>query len=308
MATKSEVIIKEVLGRMAEEAPPPLDIAELDMPVVNGSRSSRRPSARRRLVAVVASVSIVLATAVVVISRPGVDEVGRVGTLSEATVDELETALLEAFDVLRAADGVEGTQEGYIGGYLASRAWFSSRANGDFAVLEQTAPDVAETAWWLTSSTPPAEGSLILSSASVAVDEVLYRAGTFEPWDVVDPPLGAPSVVVPDDDFVPWEHLLPSSAEVTSQSTTSGGTQWIVATSNPESVQIFLVHPDGYLASWTVEGDPVREPTVQDSPVDFVSVSFAPLESPDPIPVPEVRTPLDLAMFDLPEGFPMAGP
>lgn len=81
MTMTDEQIIREVVGRMADEAPPPLDVDELGEPLIQpGHRdSTRRQSVKRRVTVAIAS-AVVLVVAGVLVTRMSPDEMTPVDT------------------------------------------------------------------------------------------------------------------------------------------------------------------------------------------------------------------------------------
>ncbi len=62
MTMKDEQIIREVVGRMADEAPPPLDVDELGDPLIRRQPdSTRRQSVKRRVAVATAAAAVLIA-------------------------------------------------------------------------------------------------------------------------------------------------------------------------------------------------------------------------------------------------------
>jgi hypothetical protein len=309
-------IIHDVLGRMANQAPPALGFEELTQPTVTSERSApRSPFSRRWAIAASAVAASILVVVAILVVRPGGDGATPVGAPVDATVEELRAALASGFESLEAAKGIEGLHEAYIQGHLSAKVWFTARSDGDTAVVQQADIDVQDTAWWLTSATPPAEGERIATQAWVLVDGVAYEAGPLEggdrSWRRSDPTPSGPLAFgllfldpIRGEQF--REMLAPSDADakVTRQRTVNGGAIW-VAIYEDRGQSRFYLHPDGHLASWSWLDQGVIE--VDDSPVDSGSVSYTPLGDPPPIPVPAAGTPFDPAEFDTPEDFSIGG-
>lgn len=316
MTMTDREIIHDVLGRMAGEAPPALDIEELAHPTVPSRRPAPRcPFSRRWAIAVSAVAASILVVVAILVVRPGGDGATPVGAPVDATVEELRAALASGFEALEAAEGIEGLHEAYIQGHLSAKVWFTARSDGDTAVVQQADIDVRDTAWWLTSATPPAEGEHIATHAWVLVDGVAYEAGPLEggdrTWRRSDPTSSGPlafglSFLDPIRGEQFREMLAPSDANaaVTRQRTVDGGAIW-VATYEGGGQSSFYLHPEGHLASWSwLDRGPVE---IDGPPVDSGSVSYTPLGDPPPIPVPTAGTPFDLAEFNTPEDFPIGG-
>lgn len=316
MTMTDREIIHDVLGRMAGEAPPALDIQELAQPTVPSTRSaSRSPFRRRWAVAVSAVAASILVVVAILVARPGGDGATPVGAPVDATVEELRAALASGFEALEAAEGIEGIHEAYIQGHLSAKVWFTARSDGDTAVVQQADIDVRDSAWWLTSATPPAEGERIATDAWVVVDGVAYEASSSADGDGIwrrsDPTPSGPLAfgllfLDPTRGEQFREVLAPpdADAEVTRQRTVNGGAIW-VATYEDRGRSRFYIHPEGHLASWSWLNRGVIE--VDDSPVDSGSVSYTPLGDAPPIPLPTAGSPFDLAEFNTPEDFPFGG-
>lgn len=319
MTMRNEQIIREVVGRMADEAPAPLAFDQLGEPVV--ARADKRSSglSTRRLVALAATLAVVAVFAVtaVFLTRPALEDATPVGAPADASVGEFKDALTDALAVLGEAPGIQGIQESYIQTHLAGRVWFSSRDNGDIIVVEQADIDVRDTAWWLTSAGPTAVGENLTTTARLVVEGDYYQATVSDrdsqPWSQpeIDPPgTLAFGLVFFDDQFGPQvrDQIAPPDANITRQDTANGGEIWTVKGPADETSgeQRFYVHPDGYLASWSWQALRVNgDPNDQTAPIDAGNISYLPLDNPDELAKPEVGTPLDLTAYDLPEGFPI---
>lgn len=81
MTMKDEQIIREVVGRMADEAPSPLDVDELGEPLIQPRRpDSTRHQPMRRRVAAALGLTAVFVVAAVLLTRTPPDETTPVGT------------------------------------------------------------------------------------------------------------------------------------------------------------------------------------------------------------------------------------
>lgn len=313
MPMTDEQIVRDVLRRMADEAPPALDFEELGHPTVPSGKSGSRPRLDRRLAAVGAAIAaLVVAMGAVLVLRPAGNGATPVGAPAEATVEELSSALASGFDALEAADGMEGVQEAYIQGHLSAKVWFSTRPGGDTAVVQQADIDVRDTAWWNMSTAPPAEGERIVTTVWVVVDDVAYQAGPpggdDGSWRIADNPPSGPlafGLMYFDPEYGDQlrEQLAHPYAELTRQATTKGGAIW-TTTYDGGGQSRFYIHPDGHLASWEWQD---LTPMARDSgPVDSGSITYTPLNDPPPITVPEVGSTLALTDLNVPEDFPIS--
>ena len=310
MATTDRQIIHDVIGRMAAEAPPALDFEELAQPVVADSEPPRRSSAGSRLawVGAAAAVVVVLVGAFL-LSRPGPEGATPVGAVTSVSVEEFRAALDSGFEELEGAVGIEGIQESYIQGQLSARVWFTTGPDGNTVVVQQADTDVRDTAWWLTSDTPPAEGERIVTDAWVTVDQVTYEAGSDNgfprSWQVVEPEASGPlafALTFLDPSYGEQfrAQLAPPDAAVTRQATVDGGAIWVV--SHPGVGQSrFYIHPDGHVASWSwLDLGPVE---IDGDAADSGEINYSPLAEPPAIATPTVGAPFDLAPLGAPEDF-----
>ena len=321
MIMSDDRTIREVLGRMADEAPPALDLEELDDPVV--IRSPRRTATmrpnRRTLTAVGGSAVVLLAVlAILFASGPTGDEVVLVGEPVAATAAEYDAALVASIEELVASPGVEARERAFIGGYLANVGWASIRSNGDTLVVLQSDVDVRDTAWWVASSSPPRVGENIETIAWALVGNSYYAATASESWTVADrdeasrgPMSFALGLIHPDyrSDFLPMM-TAPVESEVTRQDTADGGEVWVMSYEIDDSpVRGRLrIHAAGYLAELSLLSEDLDiDPADFGAPIGPALVSYRVLDDPDTIPTPEAGTPLDLDDFDLPEGFGFGG-
>lgn len=314
MAMTDSQIVHEVLGRMADQAPKSPGFEELTQPTVTSGRPTSHLRFRRRLaIAGSAVAAVALIAAAFLLFQPDGDGSTPVGSPVAATVEELRAALASGFEVLEAAEGIEGLHEAYIQNHLSARVWFTSRPDGDTAVVQQADIDVRDSAWWLTSASPPAEGERIATDAWVVVDGVAYEAGASQggdgTWRRSDPipsgPLAFGLVFLdPTQGEQFREMLVPSDAdaEVTRQRTVEGGEIWIV-TYGDEGRSRFYLNPDGHLASWSwLDLGPIE---IVGPPVDSGSVTYTPLGDPPPITVPNLGSPFDSGDLGVPEDFPI---
>lgn len=311
MTTTDRRIIREVLASMIDEAPPALDVEELVQPVVVADNSGGRSTAGPRLAWVGATAAVVvLLVGAFLLSRPGPDDTIPVGAAEPEAVEEFRAALASGFEKLEQAEGIEGTQEAYIQGHLSARAWFTTRPDGDTVVVQQTDIDVRDSAWWLTSDSPPAEGQRIDTDAWVRVDGVTYEAGSDDdvprPWQVAEsePAERILSFALAFLDPTYGERfraqLAPPDADVTRQATVNGGSIWVVSSPGVGQSR-FYIHPQGHVASWSwLDLGPVE---IDGDPADSGKVSYAPLAEPAPITLPTVGSRFDPTDLDAPEDF-----
>lgn len=317
MTMTSERIIRDVVGRMADEAPEPLEFDELGVPLVAGPDSQRSRLRTRRIAAFagVLAAAVVFTVTALLVTGNAPNDATPVGTPTEATVGEFNEALTGALGVLEEAPGIQGVEESYIQTHLAGRVWFSTRQSGDAVVVEQTDVDVRESAWWLTSASPSAVGENIITTARTVINGDYYQSTTSnrdsEPWSQLEtepPGTLAFGLAFFDDQFGPRlrEQLTPPDAHVTRQATANGGEIWTLSTVSGETSgeQRFYIHPDGYLASWSWQALGIEaDPTDQTIPIDAGNVAYQPLDNPAQLTTPEIGTPLDLTAYDLPAGF-----
>jgi hypothetical protein len=314
MPTTTKQIIRDVLGRMAAEAPPALKFEELAQPVVTAGKSGRRSTAGPRLAWVGAAVVVVvLLVGAVLVVRPGPDGTTPVGAAAPASVEEFRAALVSGFEELEQAEGIEGLQEAAIQGHLSARVWFTTGPGGDTVVIQQADVDVRDSAWWLTSISPPAEGERIVTDAWVTVDGVTYEAGSDSgvprSWQVVESGPArsfAFALMFLDPTYSEQfrAQLSPTDADVTRQATVNGGAIWLASYSGGGQSRVYI-HPEGHVASWSwFDFGPVE---IDGQPVDSGEVSYSPLAESPSITLPTVGSPFDLAELDAPENFPLGG-
>lgn len=315
MPTTTRQILRDVLGRMAAEAPPALEFEELVQPVVTAGESGRRPTVGPRSAWVGAAVVVVvLLVGAVLVVRPGPDGVTPAGAVEPASVEELRAALVSGFEQLEQAQGIEGLQEASIHGHLSARVWFTTGPGGDTMVIQQADVDVRDSAWWLTSNSPPAEGERIVTDAWVTVDGVTYEAGSDSgvprSWQVAEsgPPARSFAFALMFLDPTYGEQfraqLSPTDADVTRQATVNGGAIWLTSYSGGGQSRVYI-HPEGHVASWSgFDPGPVE---IDGQPVDSTEVSYSPLAESPSITLPTVGSPFDLADLDAPENFPLGG-
>lgn len=317
MIMSDDRTIREVLGRMADEAPPALDLEDLEDPVVTRSARGRSatPPNRRTLAAVAGSAVVVLAVLAIIFSSGStVDEVTLVGEPVAATAADYDAVLAASLEELSAAPGVEALERGFIAGYLSNVSWASTRSNGDTVVVQQADVDVRDTAWWVASSSPPRVGENIETIARVLVGDSFYEATDSESWTIADrteAPRGPGSFalgLLRPDFRSDYQRMMaaPVGSEVTRQDTADGGEVWVVTYEVDDSpVRGRLrIHADGYLAELSLQSEDLdTNPVDFGPPIDLALTSYRVLDDPDSIPVPEAGTPLDLDDFDLPEGF-----
>jgi hypothetical protein len=275
---------------MADEAPRPLDLEELGGPVLKQSTSDVRRPVRRRLTPIAAIVLVgVLAVAILLIPRADV-RVVPVGSPAVSNAEELKSAISDALNVLRNADGVEGVERAYTDDQLDHQIWFTTRPNGDFALITHTY-DGAE------------QGE---PGVGVSVGGDTYGATETTPWQEIPQvqrlitPIQALVSNADAYEYLPFE----SDSEITWQNTSDGGTLW---TSEDEAItHSFLIHPDGYLASWTFEfAQPRNE---YHTSFDRAIIRYVPLTDPVNIPRPTVGSPLDDTIRGLPDKLSEAPP
>lgn len=320
MTTTNDRIIKEVLGRMAEDAPAALQFKELGFPVVRGAGvRDRRPSWVFVASGVAAFVGVLVIGALVfsTVSRSptGPDELpSAVGSPSPATLDEFDAAVRPAVDALLEAPGFEAVQMSYLQEYLATSVRLESLRNGDFVAVQLTDINVTETAWWLLGEGPPAGGRQVSPFVTIRVGDTVYTAPDAgnSGWrmDVrPDYPRGTTEFerALLSDTFEAL--LLPESSDVTRQDLVGGGVVWTVTAPGDEATSIlsWFIDADGKLAVYTGElvnlsGSMAPENRV---PIDSWNIRFTPVVDPTRITAPDLEAAFDLSQFELPEGLPL---
>lgn len=302
MPMNTDQIIRDVLGRMADQAPPALESHELARPTVQLQEQSPTPTLGRRLavVGIAAVIAVVALVGVVSTLRTQPDGATPVGAATAATAQELQAALASAFASLEGADGFDGSQEAYVQDHLATKVWFTARANGDTAVVQQVDIDVTETAWWNLAPSPPTTGERIATSAWVHVGDDVYEAGpagSDATWQISDTEGSGPAAVgliyfEPGLGEQLRDDLARTDAKVTRQATADRGTIW-TATYNDGGQSRFYIHPNGHLATlWWRELSPLQQDR---GPIDSGVIHFSPLDDPDPIQPPTPGTALVMA-------------
>lgn len=300
MTTKTDQIIRQVLGQMADEAPPAHKSDGLAQPTVRLGKPALKPSLGGRLAAFgAAAIVIVVLVGAVLTIRDQPD-----GTVPvAATAEELEAALAAGFETLESAEGVVGTQEAYIEGYLSAKVWFTARPNGDTFVIQQADIDVRDTAWWNVASTPPATGEQIATSAWLTSGSTVYTVGwpAHEElvWRVSEAGPSGPmafGLLFLDPDYSSdfRAQLVPPDAEITRQATTNGGSIWTVTVDDGGHSR-FHIHPDGHLSSWSGQG--IAPPSLNSIPIDSIELTYSPLSDPEPIQRPTPGAPFDVTDF-----------
>jgi hypothetical protein len=322
MTMRDERIFKEVLGRMAEDAPAALRLEELELPVVQGvALRGRRPTGQWVTVAsgVAAFVGVLLIGALVLSTvdrspaRP--DELpSTVGAASPAMLDQFHAAVRPPVEALLDAPGFEAVQTSFIGDYLASSVWLESSREGDFVAVQSTDVNVTETAWWLLGDEPPSGNPRISTLVTVRIGDTVYVApnpGT-SGWDAdlrPDYPRGTTAIEIAllSDSYEAL--LLPDTSDVTRQDLVGGGKVWAVTVPGDEGTYIlrWFIDAGGELTVHTNELFDGRGSLAPETrgPIDRSVIRFTPVVAPAPIVAPDVDAPLDLSEFELPDDFPL---
>lgn len=308
MTTDLDRMIREVVTRMAEDAPPPPGLEELEAPVVV-RRPRRKPGWWRRPALLVATLSLIVGgTLFLLIDRLTGEQA--IADWQPATGEEWDAALQDALDQLRTAEAVEGIERGFIGGHLAATSWFTWRPDGETVVVQQTDVDVRETAWWLTSSSPPRSGERVKTLAWVAAGGRLFTATDEAGWSLVTEPPSRPQTFgrgLLEPEFASqFESVFaaPEGAGVVRRTEGDGTTVWTLSITAEATTEIQMrVHPDGHLAGISQRQDRVNPAVDGSLPIDASDISYSVRSDPPPVPIPEVGQPLDLAIFDLPSDY-----
>lgn len=322
MTMRDERILKEVLGRMAEEAPAALRFEDLQLPVVRETdRSGRRPAPRWVIVAsgLTAFVGVLLVGAVVfstVDRSPATqDELpATVGAASPATLDQFHAAVRPPVEALLDAPGFEAVQTSFIGDYLASSVWLESSREGDFVALQNTDVNVTETAWWLLGDEPTSDNRRISTLVTVRIGDTVYVAPNprTSGWDVdlrPDYPRGTIEIerALLSDTYAAL--LLPQTSDVARQDLVGGGEVWAVTVPGGEGTYIlrWFIDAGGELEVYTGELVDARGSLAPDNrvPIDRSVIWFTPVVEPAPIVAPDIDAPLDLSEFEPPDDFPL---
>jgi hypothetical protein len=316
MNNRADVIIRDVLGRMAEGAPPVPDLRDLDSPLVHRARRS----AVRRLtgipaLAAFAGVVIVGALIFSTVGRsPSGGEYEPVGSPIPGTLKEFDAAVRPGVEALLTAPGFEGVQTSFIRGHLAISIWLDARPNGDFVAVQHSDVDVTETAWWLLEEEPIASGERVSKLVTVSIGDSVYTALADDAappsrWDIdtshSNYPRGTTAfeVALLSDSY----ERLADPSTVTRTALAGGGSVWTL-TSSDEGVSTlrWFVDVDGHMVAFSGE-TPALSPIVQQDPIDSWNIQFTPMTGPDPITEPDQEAPLDLSDYDLPADFPLSG-
>lgn len=319
MPSKPEQIIKEVVGRMAAEAPPAADLNELIRTDALVHPSTPRPF-WQPVIAAAFGVAVVVAVALAIYETPSQvpDVISLVGTPVDASIEEFEDALSDGVAGLRAAEGVSGTQQGFIQGFRSAWQWFMAWSDGDAVIFQQADIDVRDTAWWLSEPSPPATEERFESTIWAIIDEQLYVASgtSFDtppiPQDGggIGPAMLVQSLALSllDDDFRFRfiDSLSSPQTEVSRQATSRRGVLWTVvgpATDSGQVRQQFHVAPEGHLASWSWEAfGGIYHPLSLGAPVDSATITYAPQTAPPP-PPSIAGDPLEPERLGAPEDF-----
>jgi len=227
------------------------------------------------------------------------------------SLEDYDAALLSAIETLVASDGVEGIEEGYVEGQLASAVWFDSRPNGDVVVVQRE--DLAVTRYgWLTlpSTDASAAGAEIATTIHVRVGAALYEATLTdgEPdggWAIIEPYEGLAFGLAL---LLDYHELGPPTevGEVTFEAAAGGGGIWTMTTpySDGQVVVTWQSGTGGELQSYSYELVGVSGPNRPFPGLTSGSIRYTPLIDPDPIVPPDPEAAPDPGQFGLPPDFP----
>lgn len=313
MNTTHERVIREVVGRMADEAPPAPEPEQLGIPVVPSSTS--RPGRVRGWLVAATLVGMLALVGYLVWDDDGEAPVAA-GEAVASTLVEFREALSTATDAFDAALHVQVVQHGYVEDHLAVSTWTSRRESGNVAVIQTVDVEVRDVPWWLMGDEPRNVGTRLTTTAQVNVDQVLYAASAGverEAWHIGDDltgdltafPLGVANINLLG---MMLDELESGDTEVTRRALPGGGEEWLMTYADEAGTGWVeaRIGPDGFLSSIRGEGARgEREPTDTRSPIDSWTSTYRVLDDPAPIPVPEVGAPFDPAPFDLPDDFPI---
>lgn len=204
-----------------------------------------------------------------------------------------DAALRSAIELLMASDGVQGLEEGYADGRLASAMWFDYRRSGDTVAIQRE----------------ELINGQIAATIQVRVGDALYQASyTGEPsgeWEVVEPydgPLAFGLALLLD-----YERLGFSSegGEVTFEEV-SGGGRWTVTAPFADGQQVvtWATGQGGELRSYAYELVGVDPANVPFPGLTSATIAFTALEDPVPIAAPDIDTVPNPETFGLPADFP----
>lgn len=248
-------------------------------------------SRNRRLWIVGLSAAIVVGAVIAVALLRGDDTPGA------ATADQHDAALRSAIETLVASDGVEGREEGYVGGRLVTAVWFDSRRSGEAVVVqrEELSPGEVET------------------KVQVRVSDALYLAAfTGQPaggWTVVEPDDGRTlafglALLLDYDQF----GFTSDGGQVTVEELAVGNRWTITAPfSDGQLVVVWEAGSEGELRSYSFELIGVSPLNVPFPGLTSGTLDFTALDRPEPIEPPDLNRVPNPEVFGLPADFPFGG-
>ena len=267
--------IIEYLRARGRERPPDGFVSSV-MAAIDDPVPSRSPFAAWMPAVAIAAGAAVIAVVALLIGEgpnvgPGPSSVTSSPTASapvEPTIDDLAIALLDAVDVLQAAQGVEGRQQAEIDGTIGTATWFDWRPNGDQVVVQRWDLDVTETGWWMVpDGAPPTTGERIYTFIGTNVGDDSFFTNEAGDWQVAPRGdgfrQGAIGLAILDGSIRPWRPLdalvlslpEPSETRVERQDLPSGGVEWQLESQwlGAPLIQRWTIGPGGELRSWTLE-------------------------------------------------------
>jgi len=312
-----EQIVEYLRSRAAVEPPPNL-VASV-MTAVDVAPPTRSTFAAFVPAAAVAGAVAIVALVALLIG-PGRD-VGPAPTLSaepsaaaaDATLEELEAAVMAATERLASANAVHGTHTYEIDGYLASATWFDWRPDGDQVVITREDIHVSASWWSNPDGEPLTVGERIGTTISVITDGryVFSRDETWiEPLEAPRGPLSWGTGMLAGD-IPPLGGLDPEAvASVTRSQLADGGETWSLrATSDGEPQTLeWTIDAFGILTAYRAEGVglavALQEGLLVPLPT-HTEIDFTWWDDVGPIPQPDLDAPADPAVFGLPADFPL---
>lgn len=242
--------------------------------------------------------------------------VARMSFQTAPSVEDLNSAVNAAIDVLAASPAVEGVQESYILDYLASATWFDWRRDGSAIVIQRVDVDVAESGWWADPANDPLRvGANVTTTIRVLAGETLYEATQIQghsagQWTAIDSqeaPHGALALgiaVLTEDGWALED------GEVARTANSDGGTTWTLSAPYLDGtvVQRWEIGAGGELTSWSFEYLSVEDIEKLGDPITAGQMTFVPISHPDPIKAPDADVEPGFTDFGLPHDFPMQDP
>lgn len=220
------------------------------------------------------------------------DEIAR-PTMEQRTVDELESAVIQAAQALADHQGIEGVRLGYSDDQLQTTAWMDYRSNGDY-----------RTVFFVTR--PETEG--VETIGAVRVGDRRYQT-IFEPEDygtwsfvgeipeVVGEPLPIGIDLDQMIDGTIFTALREQDGNVTRQATAEGEAvwRWTVESEDIKLSWEWEIDSNGVLRALTTQAEPTALTP------DRERFELTPLDDPEPITPPEEGSQLDLDALGVPD-------